>query len=124
MFLKDRYGLHILGATLFLSILSGCKFLHTQYSYEYSDGTTDLLEYKFEGKKLKLLDTRNYSNYQAVRIDTWFDDCKIFDEENWHCQGSNDVRGFEEIEMKGGVITWSLGDEAKIYKKTYTFKFE
>jgi len=82
-----------------------------------------LIEYKFEGNKLKLLDTRNYGNYKTVRIDNWFDDCQIYDEENWSCKGAAAVTAFEKIEMRDGVITWSLGNEAKTYKKTYTLKF-
>ncbi len=122
MFLRGSYKFYLQGAFL-LSFLSGCDFLESHYSCEYPDGSKDFLEYKFDGKKLKLLDTRTRSyGFKSVRLDTWFDDCQIFNDENWHCKGSSALTDFESIQMVNGEITWRLGDEARVYKKTFKFR--
>lgn len=125
MCLKGRYKSHILIAILLCFILLGSNFLQAKYTFANPDGTKDFLEYKFEGEKLKLLDERNYGNYKSVRIDTWFDNCQIFDEENWSCSGSRSVVGGEKIKMNNGVITWEVGEynEPKTYKKIHKFSF-
>lgn len=123
MYLKGRYKSNLLKIALLCCILSGCDFLETQYTCSYPDGSKDYLEYKFDGNKLKLLDTRTRSyGFKSVRIDSWFDDCQIFNEENWYCRGSSALTALESIQMVNGEITWRLGDEERVYKKTYKFQ--
>lgn len=117
---KDRNKLFLIG--IIAISLGGCDFFKVEYTSLDDNGYKYSIRYKFDGNNLKLLDTRTFGNKKFTYVDTWFDDCKIFDEKNWSCRSTSAFTSYEKVEMVDGVILWDQAGEVRTYKKTYKFE--